>query len=223
MDRDRRSEGERGCARVNGDLCVTLMSDSRHSPRCTVRVDQIFLCPYGRALRKDGRTVLSTAAAAMRSAARWAVVVICLALAACGNSPSFDELNSDLEKLAVPDAWRLAASETVGRGGDVECDPVVGSPFCPKVIRYYVTTGTPREAYEQAAQMVVDAGFVFESTELDPCDRLPSSSECTAVAVANDRRLAIQVWPPDADLSALKIEDATGPIVSVTVWRNVTK
>jgi hypothetical protein len=122
LDRDRCSEGERGCARVNGDVCVTLMSDSRHS-----------LLPVE-----------------MRSAARWAVVVVCLALAACGNSPSFDEFGSDLDKLSVPDSWRLAGSATFGRGGDIECEPIVGSPSCPSVIRVWRNGGDGGSALESS-------------------------------------------------------------------------
>jgi len=195
LDRDRRSEGERGCARVNGDLCVSLMSDSRHS----------------------------LPSVEMRSAARWAVVVVCLALAACGNSPSFDEFGSDLDKLALPDTWQLAGSVTYGRGGDIECEPIVGSPFCPNVSRYYVAEGTTRDVYDQAADMVVGAGFTLELTGRDPCDRLEGMSLCSVQGVTDDRKLWVQVWPPDAEFTGIQIEGATGPIVSVTVWRNVTK
>jgi hypothetical protein len=151
------------------------------------------------------------------------LVVVCLALAACGNSPSFDEFGSDLDKLSVPGSWRLAGSVTDGRGGDHECDPIVASPVCPNVSRYYVAEGATRDVYEQAAEMLVGAGLTLESTGLDPCDRLEGMSLCSVQGVVNDRRMWVQVWPPEAEFTGIQIEDATGPIVSVTVWRNVTK
>jgi hypothetical protein len=132
-------------------------------------------------------------------------------------------LSSDLDKLSVPDSWRLAGSRTNGPGGDLECVPNYDNPICPGVTRYYVATGSPSEVYEQGAQMVVDAGFTIDSRSFDRCDRDTRGSAgslCWAQAVADDRRLWVQIWPPDATFSEVEIEDRTGPIVSVAVWRD---
>jgi len=85
------------------------------------------------------------------------------------------------------------------------------------VSRYYVAEGATRDVYEQAAKMLGGAGFTLESTGLDPCDRLEGMSLCSVQGVANDRRMWVQVWPPGAEFTGIQIEDATGPIVSVTV------
>jgi hypothetical protein len=151
--------------------------------------------------------------------AKLALAVMCLALAACGNYPTFDELGADFDALRVPAGWRLADTLTNGPGGDIECVPQLSTPGCPKVIRYYVAQGSPLEVYEQAAEMVVAAGFAIDAAPNRPCDRWPGTSLCSAHAIANDRRLWVQVWSPDSQFTNVEIEDRSGPIVSVSVWR----
>jgi hypothetical protein len=149
------------------------------------------------------------------------IVLLCVGLTACDH-PSFEELNADLDALAIPDGWRLADTLTNGPGGDIECLPAIGSRSCPQVIRYYVATGTAEEVYRQGEAMLVDAGFVVDPPHADPCDRSAGLPECYTPAAANDKHIALQVFSADQEFRAvgdIEIGDRSGPIVSISAWR----
>jgi hypothetical protein len=138
------------------------------------------------------------------------------------NYPSFEELNADLDALAIPDGWRLADTLTNGPGGDIECLPPIGSRDCPQVIRYYVATGSAEDVYRQAEAMLVDAGYVLEPLAADPCDLSPGLPECAASAADDDKRIRLQVFLRDHDFGGhegVQIEDRSGPIVLISAWR----
>ena len=152
-------------------------------------------------------------------AGRFSVMLICLTLVACGGS-SFEELGADLDRIPVPDEWRFAETVTNGPGGDIECVPGFTVPSCPKVTRYYVAGGgSALEVSTHAAEMLTEAEFTMDDPSNDPCDRSLGGSLCSVHATAGDRRVWVQVWSPDYDFSDVSIEDRSGPIVSVSVWR----
>lgn len=166
---------------------------------------------------RPGRGINTPRAA---SVALFVLVLVSVGLAGCA-SPSFDELSSDLDALAIPDGWRLADTLTNGPGGDIECVPAITSPSCPQVIRYYVATGSPEDVYRQGEEMLLDAGFVVDSPRTDPCGGSAGSPACYASAAADGKRMALQVFAPD-DFRAsgdIHIEDRSGPIVSISAWR----
>jgi hypothetical protein len=170
--------------------------------------------PTGRA----GRGINTPRAA---SVALFLLVLVSVGLAGC-SSPSFDELSSDLDALAIPDGWRLADTLTNGPGGDIECVPPITSPDCPQVIRYYVATGSPEDVYRQGEEMLVDAGFVVDSPRADPCDLPAGLPLCYTLAAADGKRIALKVEAPDhdfGDFGDIRIEDRSGPIVSISAWR----
>ncbi len=149
------------------------------------------------------------------------VVLLSLVLAGCGY-PSFDELNAELDKLAVPTSWRLADTLTNGPGGDIECVPPIAGRDCPKVIRYYVATGSSEDAYRQGEQLLTDAGFVLDSRRSEPCDLPAGLAACETSAVDADKRIRLQVFTPDHDFGDrgdIRIENRSGPIVSISMWR----
>ena len=154
-----------------------------------------------------------------RRAAWLTFVMICSALVACGGA-SFDELGADLDGLQVPDDWRLEETLTNGPGGDIECVPGFNGPSCPMLTRYYVSgEDSALDVVTHATEMLTEAEFTMEVPPSDPCDRMAGGSLCSVHASAGDRRVWVQVWSPDYEFSDVSIEDRSGPIVSVSVWR----
>lgn len=159
----------------------------------------------------------STKRPAVARTALWLFVLLCTGLAGCGY-PSVNELKSELEKLPVPSDWRLADTVSYGSGGDVECVPQVNGPACPMATGYYVVEATPLEAYEQGTEMLVNAGFKFDSGGVEPCDRPAGTSLCSTEAFADDRRIWLQVWTAGSQPSGADIGDSKNPVVSISTW-----
>jgi hypothetical protein len=147
------------------------------------------------------------------------LAVVVMTLAACANYPSFNELGGDLDKLAIPQSWRLASTLANGPGGDVECVPHMETPDCPQLVRYYVATGSPEEAYQQGERTLLNAGFALDALPGGPCSLRPGRAVCTTDATAGDQRVWLRAFPADYDFTEIDIEDRSGPIVVISMWR----
>jgi hypothetical protein len=135
-------------------------------------------------------------------------------LTACG--PSLHELQSILDEFQPPADWRLAATQTYGPGGDVDC--MTGLLQCPHATRYYVATGTPQAAYAQLEQLAIGAGFIIDRQPVAPCDIPAGAAACEGKAARSDLAASLSVYADNYEFPNVQIDDRTGPIVAVTVW-----
>lgn len=141
----------------------------------------------------------------------WLALLMCAALVGCG--PSRAELAADLDRFTVPADWHHAG--TVTRDG-IGC---VASYPCPVATSYYVAAGEPAEVYAEAAEMLLEGGFTIEERSQDPCDRPAGLSICSARAAAGDRQVLLQIWSADRQLDDIDIQDRSGPIVTLAIWK----
>lgn len=140
-------------------------------------------------------------------------------LVGCGG-PSLGQLASDLDELAVPDAWHLVATFTNGPGGDIECVPNLDSTTCPQLIRYYVASGSAEDTYAQGEKLLVDSGFTLAPFPGDPCDlSLSGRPTCLMNARAGERRLRLEVFSEPDKVPNVQISERSGPIVALAAWR----
>jgi hypothetical protein len=167
--------------------------------------------------------VLQAAAPAIRSGVsvrRWKaldrLVVLGLLVAAC-NDTSIPDLQRVLDGIHPPAEWRLAVTRTYGPGGDVDCAPFLLG--CPSVTRYYVATGTARDAFQPAQRMLTAAGYRLDRDASKACSVPSGGPVCTVRGLGDDGTVMLSVFPPQADFGdGAHIGNPNGPIVELTAF-----
>ena len=132
---------------------------------------------------------------------RLLTVLVAVFVLGCGG-PDAAHYEAVLDELSIPASWELARTVVNAPGGLEDCVPGFGP--CPSVFRYYLVAGDPIDAYPEAKQMVVAAGFSIDPEYYPQCEGggMPA---CAFVAVRDSDALTVGLFDPGRDPEALGI------------------
>jgi hypothetical protein len=145
---------------------------------------------------------------------RFLLVLVAIVLVACG--PDAAHYTAVLDGLHIPAAWQLARTTVEAPGGEIDCTSLFGTGACPSVARIYLVAGKPVDAYPDAKQMLVSAGFTLDLDSGAKCDQPPSGPACVLFGFRGSDRVLVGINNPGEGASGLGIVANDRFVVSVT-------
>jgi hypothetical protein len=129
-----------------------------------------------------------------------------LALAGCRDTKPYTEA---LDLLPVPAGWTVAKTVT-----EPSTDMCVN---CPRVLRYYIATGEPKDLLESARQAIVQAGFGSVQIGAPACDLNDNTGLACGFTASKDQiRLDVNVYRAGSDVDGLGLSQPGTSTIRIT-------
>jgi hypothetical protein len=159
-------------------------------------------------------------------ARRLLAIVITILVVAC-SGPDAAHYEAVLDGLHLPAGWELVHTTIMRSGGpdtridpsrsqdDIACD--IG--HCPSVARYYLVEGKPADAYPEARQSAIDAGFEIGRETGPKCDLPPGGDACDLNATKGSDELLITLYKPGDGSDGVGVADAGKFVIRIIASR----